>query len=199
MITAAVLKLRAFPKNRATAFVGVESPEKALDLMHALNGHLGETIAAFELMSAAALEFALHAKGARYPLEAATAWAILIEAETAAMGFDLAQALEAGLAEAFEAGQVLDAVIAQNEGQRREFWHLRESIATVLIEDKSCLKSDTAVPVGRVPAYLQNTARAVLAHLPGTRMTPFGHLGDGNVHFNLVRPVDMAPEAFRAR
>lgn len=199
VITAAVLKLRAFPKNRATAFVAVDSPAKSLDLLHALECHLGETIAAFELMSDAALQFALSAEGARYPLAATAPWAVLIEAETAALGFNLGQALETGLAEAMETGQVLDAVIAQNEAQRRDFWHLRESIATVMIEDKSCLKSDAAVPVSQVPAFLRNAGRAVLAHLPGTRLTPFGHLGDGNVHFNLVRPVGMAPDAFRAR
>lgn len=197
IITAAVLKLRPAPRSRATAFAAVESPADALALLRALSMHLGETIAAFELMSDAALGFALEVEGARYPLESRAPWSVLIEAETPAASHDLSAALEAGLAEAFESGLVQDAAISQNDTQRTAFWHLRESIATALIEDKSCLKSDTAVPVSEVPRFMDQAGAAVCAHLPGTRLTPFGHLGDGNVHFNLVRPSDMAPETFR--
>src|SRR5262249_44399578 len=98
----------------------------------------------------------------------------------------------------FETGQVLDAAIAQSDAQREAFWHLRENIANMLIEDKSCLKSDTAVPVGQVPAFIDSASRAVLARLPDARLTPFGHLGDGNVHSNVVRPENMSPQDFRA-
>src|SRR5690606_22832693 len=126
--------------------------------------------------------------GVRQPLAERTPWAVLLEVETPAQGFDLGAALENGLAEAFETGQVLDAVIAQNEGQRRDFWHLRESIATAFVEDKSSHKSDTAVPVGKVPAFLEAAGAAVLAYLPGSRLAPFGHVGDGNIHFNVARP-----------
>jgi FAD/FMN-containing dehydrogenase len=101
------------------------------------------------------------------------------------------------LAEGFEAELVQDAVISQNDTQREALWKLREGIAGALIEEKSCLKSDTAVPVSQVPTYMENTARAVEAFLPGVRPVPFGHLGDGNVHFNLLRPLDMEPEVFR--
>ncbi|MGO4852859.1 FAD-binding oxidoreductase [Phaeovulum sp. W22_SRMD_FR3] len=197
IITGAVLKLRPAPRNRATAFVAVDSPTAALQLLHLLSRHLGETIAAFELMSEGALAAALALEGCRYPLAAPAPWAVLMEAETPAMRHDLAAALEDGLAEAFEAALVQDAVISQNDTQRAAFWDLREGIAGALIEDKSCLKSDTAVPVSQVPAYMENTARAVSGFLPGIRPVPFGHLGDGNVHFNLLRPEDMAPDIFR--
>lgn len=197
IITGAVLKLRPAPRNRATAFVAIESPTAALKLLRILSRHLGETIAAFELMSDGALEAALSIEGNRYPLEARAPWALLIEAETPAMSHDLSAALEEGLAEGFEAELVQDAVISQNDTQREAFWKLREGIAGALIEEKSCLKSDTAVPVSQVPTYMENTARAVEAFLPGVRPVPFGHLGDGNVHFNLLRPLDMKPEVFR--
>lgn len=197
LITGAVLKLRPAPRNRASAFVAVRNPTEALKLLRLLSGHLGETIAAFELMSEAALEAALHMEGTRYPLENRASWSVLVEAETPALTHDLAAGLEAGLAEAFEQDLVLDAAISQSDTQREAFWGLREGIASALIEDKSCLKSDTAVPVSQVPAYMENAARAVTAYLPGIRPTPFGHLGDGNIHFNLMRPVDMEPDTFR--
>lgn len=199
IITGAVLKLRPAPRNRATAFAAVESPAAALRLLALLARHLGESIAAFELMSEGALASALTHEGCRYPLETPSPWAVLIEAETPALRHDLAAALEEGLAEAFEAALVQDAVIGQSDSQRAALWDLREGIAGALIEDKSCLKSDTAVPVSQVPAYMENTARAVAAFMPGIRPVPFGHLGDGNVHFNLLRPEDMAPETFRGQ
>lgn len=197
IITGAVLKLRPRPRNRATAFVAVQNPNEALELLGVLAGHLGETIAAFELMSDAALGFALQIEGTRYPLDARAPWALLIEAETPAMGHDLEAALETGLTEAFESGLVTDAVVCQNEAQRSAFWLLRENIAVAMIADKSCLKSDTAVPVSQVPAFMETAGCAVLDYLPGTRLTPFGHLADGNVHFNLVHPTDMPQEVFR--
>lgn len=198
IITGAVLKLRPAPRNRATAFVAVESPTAALAMLRILSRHLGETIAAFELMSDDALGAALALEGCRYPLATRAPWAVLIEAETPAMSHNLGTALEEGLAEGFAAKLVHDAVISQNDTQRAAFWKLREGIAGALIEEKSCLKSDTAVPVSQVPTYMENAARAVTEFLPGTRPVPFGHLGDGNVHFNLLRPLEMDPETFRA-
>ena len=198
VITGAMLKLRPYPTNRATAFVAVDTPADALTLLHLLEGHLGETIAAFELLSNTALGYALQAPGTRYPLADRAPWVVLIEAETPAMGFDLGAALETGLGEAIEAGLVPDAAIAQNTAQRDALWLLRESIAAVLLEDKSGLKSDTAVPVSHVPEFIERAGAAVQARVPGAIIAAFGHLGDGNVHFNVVRPEGMKPTAFRA-
>jgi FAD/FMN-containing dehydrogenase len=198
IITGAVLKLRPNPKNRVSGFLGVEGPEQALALLGLMQSYLGETVSVFEFMSAEALDFALAAEGTRYPLENRAPWCLLIEAETAAIGFDLQGGFEQGLTEAFAQDLVLDGVIAQSEAQRDSFWHLRESIAHVMVEDTSCLKSDTAVPVGQVPAYMKAARAAVEAAVPGARQTPFGHLGDGNVHFNIVRPVEMGKAEFRA-
>jgi len=114
------------------------------------------------------------------------------------MGFDLNAALETGLGAAIETGLVPDAAIAQNSAQRDALWLLRESIAAVLLEDKSGLKSDTAVPVSHVPEFINRAGEAVQARVPGAIIAAFGHLGDGNVHFNVVRPEGMEPTAFRA-
>lgn len=197
IITGAVIKLRPNPNNRVSGFLGVRGPEQALALLGLMQSYLGETVSVFEFMSAEALDFALTAEGTRYPLENRAPWCLLIEAETAAMGFDLQGGFEQGLTEAFAQDLVLDGVIAQSEAQRDSFWHLRESIAHVMIEDTSCLKSDTAVPVGQVPDYMKAASAAVEAAVPGARQTPFGHLGDGNVHFNIVRPVEMGKAEFR--
>ena len=198
IITGAVLKLRPLPTARATAFAAVASPADALALLHGLSAKMGGTVAAFELMSRGAVEAALAHRSLRHPLETPGDWSVLVEAETASDALDLQGLLEQALADAFEAGLLQDAILAQNEAQRGAFWTLREGIAEALIWDESCLKSDTAVPIGRVPEYLDAAGTAIEAYLPGTRPVPFGHLGDGNVHYNLMRPEGMAHESFRA-
>ncbi len=196
VITGAVLKLRPYPHNRVTALVAVQSPEAALSLLRDLETHVGETISAFELIPEVAVSFALTMDNARYPLDAMHDWNLLIEAETPARAFELETALEAGLASAMENGLVEDAVIARSAAQRDAFWFLREAVATYFVEDTSCLKSDTAVPVSRVPQFIANTVAALADNLPGVRTAPFGHLGDGNIHVNVVRPADMDAAEF---
>ncbi len=197
LITGAVLKLRPYPHNRVSAFVSVESSGAALRLLRSLETYVGETIAAFELMSASAVEFALTMEGARYPLQHLAQWNVLIEVETPSHHLDLATAFEAALAAAIECGDVEDAVISQSVAQRNSFWHLRESIAMAFVEDKDCVKGDTAVPVGRVAAYIERTLEAVAQCVPGARAAHFGHLGDGNIHFNVARPAEMDGAEFR--
>lgn len=197
VITAATVKLRAFPTNRATAFLAVRDPSTALDLLRRLEDSIGETIAAFELMSGAAISHALRAEGARYPLANRYEWSVLVEAESPARSLDLVSALESALAECLEADLMLDAVLAQNTGQRDAMWHLRESVGAQMVEDKSALKSDTAVPVSAVPQFLDNTARRIGAEFPGAVIAPFGHLGDGNIHMNVVRRDDVGADQFR--
>jgi len=176
----------------------VPDPAAALTLMRDLESHVGETIAAFELLSETALSFALRAENTRYPLSTMHPWTVLIEVETPMRDADLASALEAGLAAGMESGSVVDAAIAQSETQRTAFWFLRESIATYFVEDRSSLKSDTAVPVSNVPAFIANADAALAARLPGVHNAAFGHLGDGNIHFNVVRPDQMDGPAFKA-
>lgn len=197
IITGAVVKLRPRPDARASAFAAVASPADALALLRALSRLLGGNISAFELMSRRALDVALSSGALREPLKTPAPWAVLIEVEAASGANDLDTALETGLADALGDGLIEDAVLAQNESHRAAFWNLREAIATALIRDESCLKSDTAVPVAHVPDFLASASRAVGTYMPGIRPVPFGHLGDGNVHFNLLRPEGMEHAAFR--
>ncbi len=188
IITAAALKIRPAPKARETVFAALASPAAGLDFLRRLEGHVGEIVTAFELLSANAVSAALSLEGVRYPLAERHDWCALIEVDSASTRFDLQGAVEDALAEGFDNGIVLDAVITQSEAQREDLWRLRESVAFALIEDKSCLKSDTAVPVAAVPEFVRRAEAAVVAAVPGVRCTPFGHLGDGNVHFNVQRP-----------
>lgn len=197
LITGAVLKLRPYPHNRVSAFVAVGSPEAALRLLRSLETYVGETIAAFELLSASAVSFAQTMEGVSYPLQNSAEWNVLIDVETPSRHLDIEGAFEAGLAAAIECRDVEDAVIAQSVAQRVSFWHLRESVAMAFVQDKDCVKGDTAVPVGRIAEYIDRTLTAVAACVPGARTAHFGHLGDGNIHFNVARPPDMSGIEFR--
>ncbi len=173
LITAAVLKLRSYPHNRATAFVSLNTPLAAQTLLKALDTQLGGMVSAFELISSNAISFALTIEGVRYPLAEPAAWNVLIEVETSADGFDICQALEAGLGEAMEQEIINDAVVAQSTTQREALWYLRECVATAFVEDKSVLKSDTGVPVEKVADYIDNTTAEIEKFLPGARSSPF--------------------------
>jgi len=198
IITAATLKIRPKPEVRETAFVAVANPEAALAFLRLLESHVGESVSAFELLSANALARGMTVPNVRYPLRRTYDWLVLLELESATRRFDLKGALEDALGEALEAERVIDAVIAQSHSHREDFWKVRESIPLALIEEKDSLKTDTAVAVDQVPAFIEQAAEAVQSALPGAVCVPFGHAGDGNVHFNVCRPATMTDEGFRA-
>jgi FAD/FMN-containing dehydrogenase len=189
IITAAVLKV--FPRPRAveTAFVGVPSPAAALDLLHLAQGRSGGTVTSFELMPRIAIEFVLrHGAGTRDPLQAPHPWYVLIEVSGTAreglrLGFE--ELLENGL----ERGFVTDAAVAETLEQARAFWHLRNLISEVQMPEGGSIKHDVSVPIAAVPAFIEEASAAVQALVPGCRPVPFGHLGDGNIHFNVSQPV----------
>ena len=197
IITAAALKLRPAPSYRETAFVALAHPQAGLEFLRLLQSHVGEAVTAFELLSDNAISAALTLSRVRFPLQARYPWCALIEADTPSSHFDISGAIEDVLSGALEDGMLLDAVIAQSETQRDEFWHLRESIAFAMIEDKSALKSDTAVPVAKVAEFISCAEAVILQIVPGARCVPFGHLGDGNIHFNVQRPEDMFGDTFK--
>lgn len=197
LITGAVLKLRPIPRNRATAFLGLATPQIALNLLRKMETYVGDTLVAFELISATAADYAKTIEGGKNPLETKSNWYVLVEVETSSKYLDIDAAFEAGLAEAIEQGDIEDAVIAQSVAQRDAFWALREAVAVSFVEDKDCVKGDTAVPVSAISEYLENTKTAVEKLVEGIRVAPFGHLGDGNIHFNVARPADMDGAEFR--
>ena len=188
------------PATRATALVAVADPDAALTLFASLRRRLGDLIAAFELIPRAALKlhFARRPE-ARDPFAEPHGWQVLLEAESPLAGLDLAGFVESALAAGFESGLVRDALIAASDRERADFWSLREGLAAAQAPDPRVLKSDTSVPVSATARFVAAASEAVAAVLPGAVPVPFGHIGDGNIHFNVLAPPTMSTEAFLER
>ena len=199
VITAAVLKLVPQPVETAVALCSVGSAQSALDLFTRFNRHDPAAIQAFEYMSGAGMDFVLrHIPGATLPCAAAGHYA-LIELATPRANAGLREALEEVLATAMEDEIVLDAVIAESEAQRAALWKLREEHAEAQKREGASVKNDVSVPVSRVPELLDRAAVAGEALIPGMRMVPFGHMGDGTIHLNFEQPVGMDAAVFLAQ
>jgi D-lactate dehydrogenase (cytochrome) len=189
IITAATLKL--FPKPRAveTAFVGLKSPEDALKLLGISRGEAAGSLTSFELIADIAVDFSVrHGIGIRDPLESKHPWYVLMELSSPRD--DARDTLEAILARGMEDGIVDDAVIAANLNQRTAFWKLREEISAAQKPEGGSIKHDVSVPVALVPAFIAEANEAVVKLMPGARPVPFGHLGDGNIHYNVTQPKE---------
>jgi FAD/FMN-containing dehydrogenase len=188
VVTAAALKLFPILASRATALVRVESPRAAMDLLVLAKARAG-AVEAFELISPLGMELAIaHLPGARAPFEIGGAWTVLIELAEARAGAAEA-ALEALLAGALEAGLASDAAIAQNETQARAFWALRENQSAAQKREGPAWKHDVAVPVSRVADFIGEASRTLVDRFPGVRIDAFGHVGDGNIHYDVLAPA----------
>lgn len=199
VITAAVLKLLPKPAGRATAFVALPSPEEALALFSQARSAAGNGLTAFELMTRLGIEFTTrHVPGVRDPLAHHHPWYVLMEISSGRSDEDARATLEAVLAHGLEHGLVLDAALAESFQQRADFWRLREGMSESQIPEGGSLKHDISVPVDAVPAFLAEADRAVLAIEPGSRICAFGHLGDGNIHYNISQPVGADKKVFLA-
>jgi FAD/FMN-containing dehydrogenase len=192
IITAAVLKLFPRPRSRETAFIAVTSPQAAVDLLSLMKDRSGNRIVGFELIAAIALDFAVRHASVRRPLDAAP-WYVLAELADPVPGA-MTEILENGMAR----GLVSDATLAQSEGQRAEFWAARELISDSQKPEGGSIKHDVSVPVSKVPAFLAAADAAVERLMPGARFVSFGHLGDGNIHYNISQPLGMDKETFLA-
>ena len=200
IITAAVLKLFPRPREIAVALCAVASAEAALDLFNRLQQHDPAAIQAFEYMSGAGLELVLQQiPGTVRPLTQPVAHYVLVELATPRKGASLRGALEDVLAAAMEAGVIADAAIAESGAQRAALWRLREEHSEAQKRAGASIKNDVSVPVSRVPELIRRATEACERLVPGIRCMPFGHLGDGNIHFNLVQPEGVDPNAFLAR
>jgi len=189
IVTAATLRLVPAIGSRAVAWVGVESPRAALKLLRRLEERLGDAVESFELVPANALALVLqHIPGTRAPLETAEPWNVLVETVAPAHAPDARAALEAALGSALEDGEATDAFLAASEAQAEALWKLRDSISEAERGEGPGLKHDISVPVSAMPEFVVEAARAVEARYPGARAIAFGHLGDGNVHFNVQPP-----------
>jgi len=200
VITAAVLKLAPQPREVAVALCAVASPEAALVLFGAFQSHDPAAISAFELMSGLGTDLVLHhIEGAVLPLAAPAAHYVLVELATPRPDAGLRESLETVLAQALTDDIVADAVIAESEAQRVAIWRLREEHSEAQKREGASVKNDVSVPVSKVPEFIRRATAACEALMPGIRAVPFGHMGDGNIHFNLAQPVDADPAWFLAQ
>ncbi|MAU19622.1 MAG: hydroxyacid dehydrogenase [Martelella sp.] len=200
VITGAVLKLFPRPKGHQVAFAGVASPEKALDLFNLAANCCASALTGFELMAHMAFAFTIkHTEGARDPLSSPYPWYTLIDVSTSDSQQSADDMITALLEEAFEQGLVEDAVIAKSEAEIAELWHMRETMSEAQKPEGGSIKHDVSVPVSSVPAFLHEADAAVMAAVPGARICAFGHLGDGNIHYNISQPEGADKAAFLAR
>lgn len=201
IVTAASLRLVPGIADRCVAWVGVEDPEKALALLRRLEASLGPVVEGFEVLENNTVEFVLGAvPGTRRPIETRAPWQALIEIDLddAAEGPPAHERMEAALADALEAGLVLDAAIAANEAQADAFWKIRETAPEGERSQGPALQFDISVPIADMPRFMIEVARASEARFAGATAGSFGHLGDGNVHFHLRAPMADGVEAARA-
>ncbi|MDQ0466682.1 FAD/FMN-containing dehydrogenase [Caulobacter ginsengisoli] len=200
VVTAASLKLFPILASRSVAICGLESPRQAIELLALAKAVTGGAVEAFELIGRMGLDFALkNVPGLREPLDARHPWYVLIETTTATPG-EAEAAMGRLLEQAFEAGLVTDAAIAQTGKQMGAFWALRENQSVGQKPEGSVWKHDIAVPVSRIADFIEQATAAVIAFSPGVRVVAFGHVGDGNVHYDVLRPEggsDAAHDALR--
>ncbi len=197
LITAATLRLRPAARCRATMLVGLPNIAAVMSFFERTQTALGECLTAVELIPHTAIDLVLRQfPQSRAPFAQPTPWALLVEAESASHFFDLDAAMGELFQQAQQAGEVADGNLAVSQAQRAAFWALRECIAHVMIESPICLKMDTAVPIARIPEFLDHATQAVARVLPGCRPVPFGHVGDGNIHFNILGPETLNADAF---
>jgi D-lactate dehydrogenase (cytochrome) len=198
IITAATLKL--FPKPRAveTAFVGLKSPDDALKLLAIAQDEAAGSLTSFELLADIAVDFSVrHGIDVRNPLSGRHPWYVLMELSSSRD--DARAALEAILARGMEDGIVDDAVIAASLSQRGAFWKLRDEMSSAQKPEGGSIKHDVSVPVAAVPDFIAEANAAVIRLIPGARPVPFGHLGDGNIHYNVSQPIGADTADFLAR
>ncbi len=189
IVTAASLRLFPHPAQMVTALTAVPSPEAALALLGHMQARTGGLLSSFELISRPTLEMVLrHIPGTRDPLATSSPWYVLMEVSGGA-GASLEILTQSALEEAAGAELLTDAVVAQNQAQARSFWHMRETISEAEKREGVSIKHDISVPVASIPAFIAEATAVVVEKFPGARPICFGHMGDGNLHFNFSAPV----------
>ena len=198
VVTAASLRLFPILASRAVAVAGLADPAAALSLLALAKTVSGGMVEAFELIGRSGVALAVkNIPGVREPLGETHPWYVLIEIAAGEAGAAEA-ALERILAEAFERGLVADAAIAPNQAQAHAFWTLREQQSAAQKPEGACWKYDVSTPLGAIPAFIEDASAAVLALAPGARVVAFGHVGDGNIHFDVLAPAGGGSAAHEA-
>lgn len=200
VITGAVLKLFPQPLGRQVALAGLASPDAALALFQEASNRCGTALTGFELMPRLGVEFTTrHIPGVRDPLASPHDWYALIDISTSDSAETAERMMQALLEQGFEEGLVEDAVVAASGAQQAALWHMRESMSDAQKPEGGSIKHDVSVPVSKIPVFMAEAREAVLAAIPGARICAFGHLGDGNIHYNISQPVGADKQAFIAR
>ena len=200
VITAATLKLFPQPRARATALAALPDVRSAVALLGELRSSSGDRISSFELISRVCLELATrHIPGVSDPLGTAHPWYVLCELASSRATEPLDAVLEEGLGAALTRGTVLDAALTRSERERTALWKLRESIPEAQRHEGASLKHDISVPIGVLPAFVERAASWVGANVPDGRLVAYGHVGDGNLHFNVSQSPGTDRERFIAR
>lgn len=198
VVTGAVLKLFPRPSEFVTAFAGTPSAEDAVALLSYAQQATGGLVSSFELISRQAVELVLkHIPETRDPLSGRHPWYVLMECS--ASGGDLRASVEALLGAALEKGVVADAAIADSERQAKDFWRVRHSISEAINGEGLGARHDVSVPTADIPAFLQKADAVVASAAPGARIVAFGHIGDGNVHYDVVPPAGAGKHALDDR
>jgi FAD/FMN-containing dehydrogenase len=199
VITAATLKLFPRPRSRAVAFLGLDDPAQALALLNFVKEHAGPGLQAFEILPRLGLELVLrHIPGARDPLGAVHPWYALVEIAGFSDG-EAERVASATLAQALDAGKARDATLAHSLNQAAALWRLRESMSEAQKREGGSIKHDISVPIDRIPEFIDEAGRRLTARFPQARPVPFGHMGDGNLHYNVSQPVGADKTAFLAQ
>ncbi len=199
IITAAVLKLFQQPRSRATAWVALPDPAAAVALLGRLQAECGDRVSAFEIVGREALALVLeHMPAARDPLPQRHEWSVVVELTDTLADARLDAMLEDALGAAIESGLALDATIAGSIAQAAALWALREDISEAQRIEGVSIKHDISVPVSAIPEFLERARTELLGRWPDARIVAFGHIGDGNLHYNLSKPDALANKDFIA-
>ena len=199
IITAATLKLYPRPAAQLTAWAAVATMEQAVQLLALAHQHLGAGLTGFEVMGRFALQLVdKHMPQLRVPFidQEEAQWGVLLENSDSESEEHARTRFESLLETAFEAGCVQDAVVAENIAQAHQLWHIRESIPLAQAEEGLNIKHDISVPISRIPAFVEHADALLTREIPGVRLVNFGHLGDGNLHYNVQAPEGSDAKAF---
>lgn len=197
IITAAACKLFSRPRELVTAIAAVRDPAAAVMLLSRLRDASGDAVTTFELIPRLGIDLVTkHVAGTSDPFEKRYAWYVLLEVSAGRTGSGIGELIEGELFAFMEQGNVLDAVVAQNETQRDGFWKLRETIPEGQRKEGASIKHDISVTTSELPRFIVEATQMLQTIAPTSRILPYGHLGDGNLHFNLSEPVDGDPAQF---
>jgi D-lactate dehydrogenase (cytochrome) len=200
IVTAATLRLFPLPKGVETAFLGLARVEDAMELFARARKASGDQLTAFELISRFGIDMALkHVPGVIDPLQQKFPWYVLVEMSSSEAQSGIKETLEQFLADVMEAGLVKDGVIATSSAQAKDLWRIREGLVEAQKYEGGSIKHDISVPVSKVATFILAANKAIAERLPGIRPNAFGHVGDGNIHYNIHQPAAADTKVFLAR